>query len=98
MAIGSDFDGFIKPTMGGLESSSDLANLRAPLTDRYGADAEKILTDNACAFSVRSWPDGPGLALPGEAPPLIPAAADRPTLTAMSRAHGRPRPHARGAR
>jgi microsomal dipeptidase-like Zn-dependent dipeptidase len=47
VAIGSDFDGFIKPTMGGLESAADLAKLRAPLTDRYGADAEKILTGNA---------------------------------------------------
>jgi microsomal dipeptidase-like Zn-dependent dipeptidase len=48
VAIGSDFDGFIKPTMGGLESAADLAKLRAPLTARYGAtDTEKILTGNA---------------------------------------------------
>jgi microsomal dipeptidase-like Zn-dependent dipeptidase len=46
-AIGSDFDGFIKPTMGGLERSSDLARLPAALSDRYGAeDAEKILSGN----------------------------------------------------
>jgi microsomal dipeptidase-like Zn-dependent dipeptidase len=48
IAIGSDFDGFIKPTMGGLESAADLAKLRAPLTAKYGAnDTEKILTGNA---------------------------------------------------
>jgi microsomal dipeptidase-like Zn-dependent dipeptidase len=48
VAIGSDFDGFIKPTMGGLESAADLAKLRAPLTAKYGAtDTEKILTGNA---------------------------------------------------
>ena len=47
VAIGSDFDGFIKPTMGGLESSSDLARLPAALTARYGAaDAERILSGN----------------------------------------------------
>jgi microsomal dipeptidase-like Zn-dependent dipeptidase len=46
-AIGSDFDGFIKPTMGGLERSSDLARLPAALEQRYGAaDAERILSGN----------------------------------------------------
>jgi microsomal dipeptidase-like Zn-dependent dipeptidase len=46
-AIGSDFDGFIKPTMGGLERSSDLARLPVALSDRYGAeDAERILSGN----------------------------------------------------
>ncbi|MEO8689542.1 MAG: membrane dipeptidase, partial [Solirubrobacteraceae bacterium] len=46
-AIGSDFDGFIKPTMGGLERSSDLARLPAALSARYGpADAERILSGN----------------------------------------------------
>ncbi len=47
VAIGSDLDGFIKPTMGGLESSRDLAKLRPALTEIYGADAEKILSANA---------------------------------------------------
>ena len=47
VAIGSDFDGFIKPTMGGLERSSDLARLPAALTARYGAaDAERMLSGN----------------------------------------------------
>jgi microsomal dipeptidase-like Zn-dependent dipeptidase len=47
VAIGSDFDGFIKPTMGGLERSSDLARLPAALTARYGAaDTERILSGN----------------------------------------------------
>ena len=46
-AIGSDFDGFIKPTMGGLERSSDLARLPATLTFRYGEEnAERILSGN----------------------------------------------------
>jgi microsomal dipeptidase-like Zn-dependent dipeptidase len=48
VGLGSDFDGFIKPTMGGLERASDLARLPAALTARYGAaDAERILSGNA---------------------------------------------------
>jgi hypothetical protein len=47
VGIGSDFDGFIKPTMGGLERSSDLARLPAALTAHYGAaDAERMLSGN----------------------------------------------------
>jgi microsomal dipeptidase-like Zn-dependent dipeptidase len=46
-AIGSDFDGFIKPTMAGLERADDLARLPAALSARYGAaDAERILSGN----------------------------------------------------
>ena len=48
VAIGSDFDGFIKPTLGGLERSSDIARLSSALVARYGAaDAERILAGNA---------------------------------------------------
>jgi microsomal dipeptidase-like Zn-dependent dipeptidase len=47
-ALGTDFDGFIKPTMGGLESASDLGRLHGALSARYGAlDAERILSGNA---------------------------------------------------
>ena len=46
-AIGSDFDGFIKPTMGGLERADDLARLPAALSHRYGPeDAGRILSGN----------------------------------------------------
>jgi membrane dipeptidase len=47
VAIGSDFDGFIKPTMGGLEAAKDLGLLQAPLTEAYHAEADKILNGNA---------------------------------------------------
>jgi microsomal dipeptidase-like Zn-dependent dipeptidase len=48
VALGTDFDGFIKPTLGGLERSSDLARLSAAIVARYGeADAEAILAGNA---------------------------------------------------
>ena len=47
MAFGSDLDGFIKPTMSGIEFAADLAKLEAPLRAAYGADADAILYGNA---------------------------------------------------
>jgi microsomal dipeptidase-like Zn-dependent dipeptidase len=48
VGIGTDFDGFIKPTLGGLESAADMALLQEPMAGRYGAaDAERILSGNA---------------------------------------------------
>jgi microsomal dipeptidase-like Zn-dependent dipeptidase len=41
VALGTDLDGFIKPTMGGIETSADLAKLREPLLARY-RDAAKV--------------------------------------------------------
>jgi microsomal dipeptidase-like Zn-dependent dipeptidase len=46
VAIGSDLDGFIKPTMAGLDYAADLARLREPLERLYGADADAILSGN----------------------------------------------------
>jgi len=47
-ALGTDLDGFIKPVMGGLETSADLAGLAGPLTARYGpGTAAAILHGNA---------------------------------------------------
>ena len=47
VGFGTDFDGFIKPTMSGLERADDLARLPAALSRRYGPeDAEKILSGN----------------------------------------------------
>jgi microsomal dipeptidase-like Zn-dependent dipeptidase len=55
-AIGSDFDGFIKPTMGGLESMTDMARLEQALRDRYGAeDAERICSGNALRVLRAGW-------------------------------------------
>ncbi|HET7119628.1 MAG TPA: membrane dipeptidase [Solirubrobacterales bacterium] len=53
VAIGSDLDGFIKPTMPGIETASDLATLEAPLRATYGDDAEMILCGNA--MRVARW-------------------------------------------
>jgi microsomal dipeptidase-like Zn-dependent dipeptidase len=55
-AIGSDFDGFIKPTMGGLESMSDMATLEAELRLRYADnDAEQICSGNALRVLKAGW-------------------------------------------
>jgi microsomal dipeptidase-like Zn-dependent dipeptidase len=52
VAIGSDLDGFIKPTMAGIETAADLASLEEPLRDAYD-DAEAILSGNA--LRVARW-------------------------------------------
>jgi membrane dipeptidase len=54
--IGSDFDGFIKPTMGGLESMADMALLEQALRRRYGdEDAERICSANAIRVLRAGW-------------------------------------------
>jgi microsomal dipeptidase-like Zn-dependent dipeptidase len=56
VGLGSDFDGFIKPTLGGLESMADMARLEAALRDRYGdADAELITSGNALRLLRGYW-------------------------------------------
>jgi microsomal dipeptidase-like Zn-dependent dipeptidase len=48
VGLGTDFDGFIKPTMGGLATASDLALLREPLLARYdAAQVDAFLYGNA---------------------------------------------------
>ena len=55
-AIGSDLDGFIKPTLAGLEDAGGLAALRRALADRYGeADAELIASGNALRLLRSHW-------------------------------------------
>jgi microsomal dipeptidase-like Zn-dependent dipeptidase len=56
IAIGTDFDGFIKPTLGGLESSADLAKLDAALHERYGHDiADAVTSGNALRLLRTYW-------------------------------------------
>jgi microsomal dipeptidase-like Zn-dependent dipeptidase len=56
IGIGTDFDGFIKPTLGGLESSADLAQLETALRAKYGdADAEAITSGNALRLLRGYW-------------------------------------------
>jgi membrane dipeptidase len=44
IGLGTDFDGFIKPTMGGLETMSDLATLERALEAKYGPEATAAMT------------------------------------------------------
>ena len=54
--VGTDFDGFIKPTLGGLESEADMGQLEAALVARYGAaDAEAICSGNARRLLDTYW-------------------------------------------
>ena len=55
-AIGSDLDGFIKPTLPGLEDMRDMANLERALRDRYGEeDGELICSGNALRLLTSYW-------------------------------------------
>ena len=55
-AIGSDLDGFIKPTLAGLQTMADMAALERALIDRYGdADGELIASGNALRLLRSGW-------------------------------------------
>jgi microsomal dipeptidase-like Zn-dependent dipeptidase len=54
-AIGSDLDGYIKPTLAGLDDMSALAPLRERLRARYGDDAEGICHGNALRVLRAGW-------------------------------------------
>jgi microsomal dipeptidase-like Zn-dependent dipeptidase len=57
VALGTDFDGFIKPTMSGLETPADLPLLEQALQARYGEEnAERILWKNALGVLEALWP------------------------------------------
>lgn len=55
IAIGTDFDGFIKPTMGGLQSMADLTSLEDRLKTSYGADADLIASENVLRVLQKVW-------------------------------------------
>ncbi len=56
VAIGSDLDGFINPTIAGIEKIENLALLREPLIARYGAaDAKGILAGNAVRVLKKAY-------------------------------------------
>ena len=56
VGLGTDFDGFIKPTLGGLESEADLAQLDRALHDRYGKEsADQITSGNALRLLRGYW-------------------------------------------
>jgi len=60
IGIGSDFDGFIKPTLAGLETEADMGKLEAALRARYGdAKAEAICCGNALRLLRGYWRGAP---------------------------------------
>jgi membrane dipeptidase len=55
-ALGTDLDGFIKPTLSGLENSSKLGRLESALTETYDAEtATMICSDNALRLLRSYW-------------------------------------------
>jgi microsomal dipeptidase-like Zn-dependent dipeptidase len=56
IALGTDFDGFIRPTLSGLERMADLALLEQALEERYGENAKPIASENALRVLRRLWP------------------------------------------
>jgi len=56
IGIGSDLDGFIKPSLGGIENVSHLSRLEVPLRKRYGDEAaEAIMGKNALRVLRKLW-------------------------------------------
>ena len=56
VAIGSDLDGYIKPTLAGIEDMSGMARLEASLIERYGeADASSIASGNILRLLRNYW-------------------------------------------
>ena len=56
IALGTDFDGFIKPTMAGLENMSDLRRLERALAANYGRAAKAMCSQNVMRMLYRRWP------------------------------------------
>jgi microsomal dipeptidase-like Zn-dependent dipeptidase len=54
VAIGSDLDGFIKPTLAGIDTAGDLVKLRDYLVEDFEDDADLILNDNALRMARRA--------------------------------------------
>jgi microsomal dipeptidase-like Zn-dependent dipeptidase len=60
VAVGSDLDGFIKPTLAGLADSRRLGRLGPALEQRYGvATAEAVQSDNALRVLRAGWRGAP---------------------------------------
>ena len=56
VALGTDFDGFVKPTLPGLQHMGDLRRLEAALGDHYGAViAEQITAGNTLRVLRKLW-------------------------------------------
>jgi membrane dipeptidase len=54
-AIGSDFDGFVKPTLAGLEDMRDMARLEAKLKAHYDVDTAKLICSENALRPLRTY-------------------------------------------
>jgi microsomal dipeptidase-like Zn-dependent dipeptidase len=59
VGIGSDLDGFIKPTVGGIEYADDPEKLVGPLSATYPDDADSILHGNALRVLKKAFAQRP---------------------------------------
>ncbi len=55
IAIGTDFDGFIKPTLSGLAGMADLARLERALEQRYPQQASMMASENVLRVLRQVW-------------------------------------------
>jgi microsomal dipeptidase-like Zn-dependent dipeptidase len=58
IGIGSDLDGFIKPTLAGIEYADDMGQLEPALAGRYGAASAELIASGNAVRLLRSyrWP------------------------------------------
>jgi microsomal dipeptidase-like Zn-dependent dipeptidase len=54
-AIGSDLDGFIKPTLAGLDTMSDMKRLERALVRRYGEEDGRLIASENALRPLRTW-------------------------------------------
>ena len=54
-AFGTDLDGFIKPTLAGLEDAASLTSLEAALAERYGAEDAALIGSGNVLRLLRSY-------------------------------------------
>jgi microsomal dipeptidase-like Zn-dependent dipeptidase len=59
VALGTDLDGFIKPTTGGVETMADLKDLERELRNRYPQDADLLLWENSLRVLRKAWTPSP---------------------------------------
>lgn len=54
IALGTDFDGFVKPTMKGLETMADLPKLEEAMAAEFGAEATELMTSKNALRVLRT--------------------------------------------